>query len=68
MAWFRWLYELMLIWLEKAHAIMDPIKLRLRNWLATVKRRASRWFGAGRSRALQRLARIRRRVQGQPAE
>jgi hypothetical protein len=33
MAWFRWLYELMLLWLEKAHALIDPIKARVRRWL-----------------------------------
>jgi len=69
MAWFRWLYELMLAWLAKAHAILDPIKLRIKEWLAAVKRRARRWFGPGRPGGiLQRLARIRRRMQGQPAE
>src|SRR5881227_382149 len=26
MAWFRWLYALGLKWLEKAHALIDPIK------------------------------------------
>src|SRR4051794_35188278 len=26
MAWFRWLYDLMLVWLAKAHAITDPLK------------------------------------------
>src|SRR5262245_14805092 len=40
MAWFRWLYELMLVWLDKAHALVDPIKERIRQqvrrllWLA----------------------------------
>src|SRR2546423_3788230 len=26
MAWFRWLYGVMLAWLAKAHALIDPIK------------------------------------------
>jgi hypothetical protein len=68
MAWFRWLYDLMLVWLAKAHALVDPIKHRMTEWLAALKHRAGRWFGSGRSGALQRLARIRRRMQGQPAE
>ena len=28
--WFRWLYEQMLVWLAKAHALVDPIKARMR--------------------------------------
>ena len=65
MAWFRWLYELMLVWLAKAHARIDPIK-------AAIKRRMRRimWLiKPGRSgRFFRRLARIRRRAQAQPAE
>ena len=34
LAWFRWLYEHMLVWLAKAHALVDPIKPRMRAaWL-----------------------------------
>ena len=58
MAWFRWLYELALKWLEKAHALIDPIK-------AAIKRRMRRimWLiKPGRSgRFFRRFARIRRR-------
>lgn len=66
MAWFRWLYELMLTWLAKAHALIDPIKMQL-------KRRLHRWLWLmkpGRpSRFFRRIARIRRRIQApQPAE
>src|SRR6476661_40157 len=65
MAWFRWLYALMLTWLEKAHALIDPIK-------AAIRRRVRRimWLiKPGRSgRFFRRLARIRKRVQAQPAE
>jgi hypothetical protein len=62
MAWFRWLYELMLSWLEKAHALIDPIKARmrrgLRRWLWLMKPgRPGRFF--------RRLARIRRRAYAQ---
>jgi len=65
MAWFRWLYALMLSWLDKAHALVDPIK-------AAIKRRMRRiaWLiKPGRSgRFFRRLARIRKRMQSQPAE
>lgn len=65
LGWFRWLYELMLSWLEKAHALIDPIKARirhaLRRWLWLMKPgRPSRFF--------RRLARLRRRAYAQPAE
>jgi hypothetical protein len=59
MAWFRWLYELALAWLAKAHALIDPIKV-------AIKRRMRRimWLiKPGRSgRFFRRLARIRRRA------
>ena len=59
MAWFRSVYELALRWLEKAHALINPIK-------AAIKRRARRimWLiKPGRSaRFFRRLARIRRRA------
>jgi hypothetical protein len=75
--WFRWLYEHMLVWLEKAHAIIDPIKARLREQVvrlyAPIKRRVRRWLWLAKpgrpGRFFRRLARIRRRVQTpQPAE
>jgi len=74
--WFRWLYEHMLVWLAKAHALIDPIKTRMREWsarqLAPIRRRMRRLFWLmrpGRSgRFFRRLARIRRRMQTQPAE
>ena len=65
MAWFRWLYELMLSWLEMAHALVDPIKERIKQrlrrliWLAKPGR-PSRFF--------RRIARIRRRAFAHPAE
>lgn len=65
LGWFRWLYEHMLVWLARAHALIDPIK-------ALIKRRMRRlvWLmKPGRpGRFFRRLARIRRRVQAQPAE
>ena len=33
LAWFRWLYEHMLVWLAWAHGMVDPIKERMRQWL-----------------------------------
>jgi hypothetical protein len=65
LSWFRAFYQHMLVWLEKAHALVDPIKARirhaLRRWLWLMKPgRPGRFF--------RRLARIRRRVQAQPAE
>jgi hypothetical protein len=65
LGWFRWLYEHILVWLEKAHALIDPIKARIKQavrrlvWLAKPGR-PSRFF--------RHIARIRRRVQAQPAE
>src|SRR6185503_2524088 len=65
LSWFRWFYEHMLVWLAKAHALVDPVKARirhaLRRWLWLMKPgRPGRFF--------RRLARIRRRVQATPAE
>jgi hypothetical protein len=57
MAWFRWLYEHVLIWLDWAHALVDPIKLRIRRMLRLVRSERS-------GRALRLLWRIRRRMGG----
>jgi hypothetical protein len=64
--WFRRLYERILVWLEKARALIDPIKLRIKRAM----RRYVWLFKPGRSgRFFRRLARIRRRMQAaQPAE
>ena len=65
MAWFRWCYELALVWLAKAHALIDPIKLRMKRAV----RRYVWLFRPGRGgRFFRRIARIRRRVLTQPAE
>jgi hypothetical protein len=74
--WFRWLYELLMDWLAKAHAIIDPIKARMREriraMMAPVKRRLRRWFWLAKpgrpGRFFRRLARLRRRAYAQPAE
>src|SRR5262249_12873455 len=65
MAWFRWLYELMLVWLAKAHALVDPIKDR-------IKQQIRRWVWLAKpgrpARFFRRIARLRRRAFAQPAE
>jgi hypothetical protein len=61
MAWFRWLYEHVLVWLAWAHGLVDPIKQRIRQMM--------RLFGPGQAtRTLRLLWRIRRRALAQPAE
>jgi hypothetical protein len=54
--WFRRLYELVMAWLARAHALIDPIKRRLKT--------ALRMFAPKRAgRTLRLLIRIRRRMQ-----
>jgi hypothetical protein len=64
MTWFRWLYEHVLAWLAWAHALVDPIKAR-------IKTRIKAWlrlFGPQRAgRTLKLLARLRRRSRRQAA-
>jgi hypothetical protein len=56
LAWFRRLYDRVMIWLAWAHELIDPIKRRLK--------RAFRMFSPKRAgRTLRLLARIRRRMQ-----
>jgi hypothetical protein len=58
--WFRRFYERVLVWLEWAHGLVDPIKVRIK--------RVFRMFGPGRAgRTLRLLSKIRRRVRGQAA-
>ena len=40
MAWFRWLYEHVLVWLDWAHELVDPIKRRIRRLVAHLPRRS----------------------------
>jgi hypothetical protein len=55
LAWFRYLYARVLAWLDWAHALIDPIKLRIRI--------ALRAFAPSRAgRTLRLLSRIRRRL------
>jgi len=71
LAWFRWLYEHVLVWLEKAHALVDPIKAELRAWLVPIRRRMRSLLWMMRpkraGRFMRRLAWLRRRVQRAPA-
>jgi hypothetical protein len=60
MAWFRWLYEKVLGWLDWAHALVDPIKQRIRRLLAI--------FAPQRAgRAMKLFWRIRRRMRTRAA-
>jgi hypothetical protein len=55
LAWFRWIYDLVLSWRDWAHALIDPIKrhIKARMWM----------FAPGRAgRTLRLLLRIRRRM------
>jgi hypothetical protein len=56
LAWFSWLYQRVMAGLAWAHALVDPIKRRLKTWL--------RMFAPKRAgRMLRLLIRIRRRMQ-----
>jgi hypothetical protein len=60
LAWFRRLYERVMVWLVWAHELVDPIKRRL---MITFRMFAPRRAG----RTLRLLARIRRRMQASRA-
>ncbi|MEW6453983.1 MAG: hypothetical protein AB1490_25315 [Pseudomonadota bacterium] len=58
--WFRWLYEHVMVWLEWAHGLVDPIKARIKQ--------VARMFGPKRAgRTLRLLMRIRRMMRAQEA-
>lgn len=60
LAWFRWLYERVLAWLAWAHALVDPIRERIRARL--------RIFAPQRAgRAFKLFWRIRRRMRARAA-
>jgi hypothetical protein len=75
LAWFRRLYDLVLRWLARAHALIDPIKQQMRDWIrrrtAPIRRRLRSWFWLMKpkraGRFLKRAIRIRRRMQAHPA-
>ena len=60
LAWFRWFYERVMVWLVWAHELVDPIKRRIK---ITFRMFAPRRAG----RTLRLLARIRRRMQASRA-
>ena len=60
LAWFRQVYDLIIRWLDWAHALVDPIKLE-------IKRVARLFAPAKAGRTWRLLTRIRRRMQGPPA-
>jgi hypothetical protein len=66
LAWFRWLYEHILVWLAWAHGLIDPVKAELRALVAPLRRRLGRlfWLMQPRraSRFMRRLAWLRRRA------
>jgi hypothetical protein len=55
MRWFRWIYEHVLIWLDWAHGLTDPIKRRLRKLMRVLTPQRT-------GRALRLFWRIRRRM------
>jgi hypothetical protein len=57
MAWFRWLYEHVLIWLAWAHELVDPIRDRMRRVMHLLKPQRA-------GRAMRLFWRIRRRMRG----
>jgi len=60
LAWFRWLYEHILVWLERAHAMVDPIKEQIRQRL--------RLFAPQQAgRTMRLLRRIRERMRSRAA-
>jgi hypothetical protein len=71
LAWFRWLHEHVMAWLAWAHALIDPIKerirARVREVFAPVGRRLRSLFWLLRpqrsGRFIRRILRIRRRAQ-----
>ncbi len=65
MAWFRWLYERVMVWLAWAHAITDPIKMQVRAILVQYRSRlASALQSDGDAGFIGRLIRLRRHIQG----
>lgn len=75
--WFSRLYERVLTWLAWAHALIDPVKVEVRAWIArhmgpiTRQLRSMFWLMKPRraGRFFRHVARIRRRVRSpRPAE
>jgi hypothetical protein len=63
MAWFRWLYEHIVVWLAFARKLVEPIKLRIRRLMHLLRPQRA-------SRAMRLFWRIRHRMRagaGSPA-
>ena len=60
LAWFRWLYEHVMVWLAWAHGLVDPVKRRLKIWFRLLSPQRA-------GRALRLFRRIRRRMYAQSA-
>jgi hypothetical protein len=67
LAWFRWLYQYVIVWLAWAHGLIDPVKQQLLARLAPIRRKLASliWLLKPKraGRFLRRVARIRRRMQ-----
>ena len=61
LTWFRWIYDGVMVWLDRAHALIEPIKTRLKR---TFRMLAPKRAG----RTLRLLIRIRRHMQAVRAE
>jgi hypothetical protein len=59
LAWFRWLYEHVLAWLDWAHRLVAPVKQRIQRLLRIFRPKRA-------GRALRLLWRIRRRMRAGP--
>ena len=60
LGWFKWLYEHILVWLEWAHALVDPYKEKIRQWF--------RMFAPQKAgRTMRLLQRIRERMRNRAA-
>jgi hypothetical protein len=60
LGWFRWLYERVMAWLDWAHALVAPIKRRIKRLLRIFRPKRA-------GRALRLLWRIRRRMRAEGA-
>jgi hypothetical protein len=58
--WFLWLYQHIMAWLEWAHGLVDPVKLRIKAWFRLFASRHA-------NRTLRLLWRIRRRMRSREA-
>jgi hypothetical protein len=67
--WFRWFYERMLVWLARAHALIDPVKDQIKQWLSGMRQRARTWLASVLPQEsggfFRYLARLRRLMQAQ---